>query len=455
MTLSLTRTALLLLVVWLFAATSAQAGWWIFGKKAPDGVQFRELTINTLSFEETDTEITLYRDALPNGLVRIAGQATSSNGKIGSVQVSTDAQATWQKAKLTKSGVFEFTFTPTMGTPYTVCVKAIDTTNTTNDLAATKKVVTVVERDLRKEVQASLDAMVAAYCAEQPTQFMACVSENFTADDAVLDRAIRSDFSLFDNIDLRCTVSSLATGKGGNLYVAVTYTRFLVAKANGKTYKDTGVTEFVFAAEGGGWKIYAMKMPLLFGVSAPADVATGVVRAAENTAVIVVTPKNDVQIVNIKDAEKIAQGEPTSDPIPIITVTMRYTGAIDIPIYAFDTDTLGTEAQVAGQIPPRTGDMGLAGGYWIFKPATTGVKLAQGIQNLTEAPAAGYIALNHIKAPAAGDAYAIKLPNGKYVLAEVVSYSYTPLPGANDPAFVTDSTITVKCKYQPNGTAKF
>lgn len=445
MTTKMTKIILLLITISILA-TTAHAGWWIFGKKTPEGVQFRTLTINNIPFEEADATIILYKDSLQNGLIRIAGQATSSNGKIGAVQVSINAKSSWAKAKLTKNGTFEYTFTPVVGTKYDINVKAIDTTNTTNDIEATKKTVSVEDRDLRKEVQAALDEITAAYCSEQQTKFMGFVSENFTADKTVLDRAIRSDFNLFDNIDLRCNINSLAIGKNGNLFVSLNYTRFLIATKDGKSYKDKGLTEFAFQSVAGKWKIYSMKMPLIFGISNPNDVATGTVTGGENSGILVVVPGGGVQIVDIKNADDTING---SNSIDVQTVTLNCNDFANPPAYIFDTDSKTTAPN--GAAFPTPADWGLVGGYLVFKPGTQTVTLGQPIQGITEAPAAGYVPNNHIQGPVNGASYALKMPDGKYVLLEVVSYSYV---GVNL-NIVTSSTITVKFKYQPNGTTKF
>jgi hypothetical protein len=437
---------ILLLLSISILTVSVNAGWWIFGKKTPEGVQFRTLTVNNIPFEEADAAIILYRDSLQNGLVKIAGQATSSNGKIGTVQVSINGKSSWVKAKLAKNGVFEYTFTPVVGTKYDVYVKAIDTTNSSNDIEATKKIISVENRDLRKEVQAAIDEMVAAYCGEQNAKFMGFVSEDFTADKTVLDRAVRSDFTLFDNIDLRCNINSLATGKGGNLYVALNYTRFVIATKDGKSYKDKGLTEFVFQNVAGKWKIYSMKMPLIFGISNPNDVATGTVTGGENGGILVVTPGGGVQIVDINDADDTING---NNNIEAQTITLNCTDFVNPPAYIFDTDMKTTAAN--GPAFPNPADMGLAGAYWVLKPGSQVQALGQPIQNLTEAPTTGYGANTHIKAPVNGISYAVKLPDGKYVLAEIVSFSYV---GINIDA-TTSSTITIKFKYQPNGTNKF
>jgi len=106
-------------------------------------------------------------------------------------------------------------------------------------------------------------------------------------DAGVLDNAIRKDFSAFDNIDLRYTINSIASGKGG-IYVSISYNRALISSRDGRPYRDSGITEFVFRAAGDTVKVFSMKNPLIFGLSDAANVSTGTVRTVSNDPVIIV-----------------------------------------------------------------------------------------------------------------------------------------------------------------------
>ena len=53
--------------------------------------------------------------------------------------------------------------------------------------------------------------------AENQRGFMELVGKDFLGDEAALDRAIRSDFDLFLNIDLRYRINSIASDGNGRV----------------------------------------------------------------------------------------------------------------------------------------------------------------------------------------------------------------------------------------------
>jgi hypothetical protein len=133
----------------------------------------------------------------------------------------------------------------------------------------------------------ALNRLTDAYMSENPTTFMANVSDDFAGDFTILDRAIRKDFTNFDNIDLRFTLNSMATGAKGGVVVIITYNRFLFGTKSGQSYRDRGMTEFAFALEGSGLKLKSMKFPLIFGLSDAANVATGVIQGPDDMVITV------------------------------------------------------------------------------------------------------------------------------------------------------------------------
>jgi len=124
--------------------------------------------------------------------------------------------------------------------------------------------------------------MIRAYSSENLSQFMAYISEDFAADKSILDRAVMHDFSAFKNIELRYTFNNVTNDPHGGISVSITFTRTVTSALTGQLFSDGGMTEFVFKLEGDGYKVYSMKMPLIFGLSDAANVATGVVNSAAN-----------------------------------------------------------------------------------------------------------------------------------------------------------------------------
>ncbi len=73
-----------------------------------------------------------------------------------------------------------------------------------------------------------MEGMAEAYRREDAGKFMSYVAEDFAGDAVNLDRAIRKDFSLFDNIDLRFTINNVASG-GKGIVVSINFSRSLIS----------------------------------------------------------------------------------------------------------------------------------------------------------------------------------------------------------------------------------
>ena len=298
---------LAVLLLMTAACGVAEAKWWILGK-SEEPVDFQYLYINNISFLEKSEKITLFRDSLPEGRVVIRGKAKTKAGKVGSVEVSLDNRETWQKAKLGESGAFEFSFKPELGKTYDLYIKVLDTTGKSNRIEDTYRQITLSDRDLAAAVREVLQKLVDAYCQENPAAFMALVSDDFAGDAALLDRAIRKDFTAFDQIDLRFTVSSVASGAKGRVYVSLLYNRFLISAKSGASFTDKGTTEFVFEQKDDGLLVWSMKNPLIFGLSDAGNVATGTVYTAGNDTILVVDDAGNASQVPFQQGIDIIAG---------------------------------------------------------------------------------------------------------------------------------------------------
>ena len=147
-----------------------------------------------------------------------------------------------------------------------------------------------------------LDKMIAAYRNEEPSGFMKYVSDNFTGDATLLDRAIRKDFSAFDNIDLTYTLNNISSDPKGRIFVSINYNRKVISSKSGAMLTDRGTTEFIFSLEEGGPKVYSMKNPLIFGLSDASNVAQGTVMSSSNDPILVVYSTGKAATLPFRDA---------------------------------------------------------------------------------------------------------------------------------------------------------
>jgi hypothetical protein len=443
---NLLRYFIVITLLALLPATS-QAKWWIFGQSENE-ISTKYLYLNGVSYDELGDKVTVYRETLENGQIMLRGKAATSSSAVGSVQVSSNNKESWEKARKSSDGSFEYSFRPEAGKTYILFVKIIDTTGKSNDVDATRKEIAISDQNIAALVRQAVNEMIAAYRAEDPTRFMALVGEDFAGDPSVLDRAIRKDFSAFDSIDITYTINNV-TAATGKIYASFSFSRKLTSTRSGQTLSDKGVSEFVFTLGEKGPLVFSMKNPLIFGLSDASEVATGTVNTGSNEPTILITSSGDVITQPFTDAIKTIDNGGVVQTAADTVESDSFTLSSDCPngvcapngfdFTAGDTTTFSANA-----------DINLEINILFIKPGVTLKVLGPvGINNIHEAPPDGYITPenNNIGVESnVGNTIAFRLLNGKYALLEVVSY--TDLGNA-----VTRSTY--RYKYQSDGTRSF
>ncbi|BBA71108.1 hypothetical protein [Geobacter sulfurreducens] len=439
------RFVVILLMLAMLPATG-HAKWWIFGQSENE-ISTRYLYLNGVSYDELGDKVTIYRETLENGQVVLRGKAATSSSAVGSVQVSTTNKESWEKARKTSDGSFEYAFRPETGKSYVLYVKIIDTTGKTNDVDATRKEIVISDQNISTLVRQAMDELIAAYRAEDPARFMALIGEDFAADPTVLDRAIRRDFTLFDNIDLRYTLNNV-TAANGKIYVGFTFSRKLTSTRNSQTLTDKGASEFIFSLGEKGPLVSSMKNPLIFGLSDASNVATGTVNTGTNDPVIVVTSNGDIITQPFTDAiTTIDNGgvvQTGFDTVESGSFILDNTGSCFQPGFVFASQEVTCT---------WTGDINLEINLMFIKNGIGVQNLGSGgINSFSQAPAGGYAISDGTGLTAftvednIGNTFAFQMPDGKYALLEVVSY--TDLGGGN-------TRSTYRFAYQTNGTRNF
>jgi len=441
-------------IVMILFSGKVEAKWWIFGA-SEDEVTINYLYLNNYSYDELGPKVTIYKETLPDGMIVLKGKASVKKGKIGGVRVTINNKEKWEDAKLSERGDFEYRFKAEAGKTYVVYVEVMDTTGKTNDIEATRKEIVVSEQNIQSAIRSVLDKMVEAYRREDGNTFMSYVSEDFAGDVVNLDRAIRRDFTLFDNIDLRYSINNITSGDKGLIFVSINYNRMVISTKTGKSYTDRGTTEFVFKIGDKGPKVYSMKFPLIFGLSDAGNVATGVVRTVSQDKVLVVDDKGNVDTKPLDEAVKIMKEESISE-VQSGTFTLE-TKEISQGILRFMhcfgfvfEDNIRTDG-----IPPAYGgtydnyDVYLEINLLFLNSGVSAVDLGiKNINDIKEVPATGYTSQPIPVQGNIGRAYALKLANGKYAIIEIVSFtliSSSPL----------HTKATFRYKYQPDGSRKF
>lgn len=116
-------------------------------------------------------------------------------------------------------------------------------------------------------VKAAIDKMIASYSKGNAEEFMGSVADGFTGDKTLLERAVRKDFSLYTDIDIRYTLDNVIPDSGDMVSVLITFTRNHTVIQTTVRGTESGTTELIFKRAGKILKLYSMKPPLVFGIS--------------------------------------------------------------------------------------------------------------------------------------------------------------------------------------------
>lgn len=272
---------LILLVALLCIVPSVQAKWWIFGG-ADEEVSFNYLYVGDLSFDDINQEAIILKDSLKEGFLHIRGKAYSGKNKIGNISISLDNAKTWQKVKFESDGAFDFTFEPDLEASYDIYVKVIDTSGKSNEIEDANVKISFTDLDVQEQIEKTLNALRNAYQNENDARFMEYVSENFEGDDVTLERALRKDFSVLEDINIDFTINSVAFSNS-KYYASISFNRRVTTAFDASSIDDSGVTEFTFSVGKNGAMLLSMKNPLIFGLTYASDIASGNVASAQNS----------------------------------------------------------------------------------------------------------------------------------------------------------------------------
>lgn len=159
----------------------------------------------------------------------------------------------------------------------------------------TGKEVILSGKDIRPVINSALQAMIEAYQARDVAGFMSYVSDDFTGDNTELDRAIRRDFSIFSDIDIRVVLYTVTADSNGKIYASLSYNRRLVSMRTGETFTDRGMAELIFRTGADHPMLYSMRNPIIFGLSND-DLTAGTVIATGDYSRLIVDERGQIII---------------------------------------------------------------------------------------------------------------------------------------------------------------
>lgn len=430
---------LAVLTIGMLFVPKAEAKWWIFGQGKED-LTINYLYLNKTSFDESDNKITFYSDMLPDGTLNITGRASVKNAKIGYVKVTTDNKQNWEKAKLSDKGVFQYSFKPEIDKEYELYIEIADTTGRINNVEDTYKKIKVLKGNISELIRDALNGMINAYQNEESNLFMTYVSPDFAGDESVLDSAVRKDFTAFDYIKINYTINNISTDATGKAFVSLNYNRSVISSKSGRTYTDYGNTEFVFKNYDGKYKVFAMKNPLIFGLSDAGNVATGTIQSTNNNPIILVDESGNVDekpfdqaIDVIEDGDDGGSGSYESG-----STTLAAGDA-----WNFETAEKGTGVHFSlhgATVFVDTWNEFGTGDPWFDGKGI--IDLGTGsLASVTSVPATGYSNTYVDISTLVGHVLAVHLSNTNYAVVKIVSWDGT--------------NASLQFKYQPDGSTNF
>jgi hypothetical protein len=288
--------------------------------------------------------------------------------------------------------------------------------------------------------------MIDAYKKEDAGLFMSFVSDDFVSDKIVLERAIRNDFSAFENIDLRYTINNLVSDSKGKIFVSLNFNRMVISSKTGKSFTDKGTTEFVFKLEGDKPKVYSMKHPLIFGLSDAGNIATGVVKLSTNEQIIVVDENGNVAEKPFDEATGGESSTIESGNFTLKTACDQGSGVCVHQGFNFEEGEV-----ILGIIPgddssPTNYDIYMELNLMFLNNGVSQIDLGiKSISEIKEVPDSGYKEEPFVVSENTGHCFAIKLANGKYAVVEIVNFAFLN----------NGSSANFRYKYQPNGSRNF
>lgn len=426
---------LILLITLLCLVPSIEAKWWIFGGSEEE-VSFNYLYVGNLSFDDINQEAIILESSLDEGYLHIRGKGRSGKNTIGNVSISLDGAKTWQKVKFEKDGGFDFTFEPDLKATYDIYVKIIDTSGKSNEIEDSHVKISFSDLDVQEQIEKTLNALRNAYQNENDTKFMEYVSENFEGDDVTLERAIRKDFSVLEDINIDFTINSVAFSNN-KYYASISFNRRVTSAYDASSIDDSGVTEFSFSVGKNGAMLLSMKHPLIFGLTYANDVASGVVASTQNSDKYL-TISND-GTVKEESIQTISQGGEEDDYATSGSFTLE--NGCNPPCnnadgFNFTDDnktTLISDSEINKEINMLWGQAG-----------TTMQNLGNlSISNIT-VPDNGY---TNNASLSIGETIAIRLANNTYAVIKVTSMFTSPPPAI--------FKISFDYKYNPGGSKTF
>jgi len=116
-----------------------------------------------------------------------------------------------------------------------------------------------------KLIKKTIDDLIDAYIYKSLEKFMSNVDDDYTGDKAILDGAIRKDFSLITDISISYTINSIIPDFKDMVFVSIKFTRTYTDINTGSRNLDEGLCTMIFKIKNNKPFLYSMRDKPLFG----------------------------------------------------------------------------------------------------------------------------------------------------------------------------------------------
>ncbi len=116
-----------------------------------------------------------------------------------------------------------------------------------------------------KLIKKTIDDLIDAYVYKSLEKFMSNVDDDYTGDKAILDGAIRKDFSLITDISISYTINSIIPDFKDMVFVSIKFTRTYTDINTGSRNLDEGLCTMIFKIKNNKPFLYSMRDKPLFG----------------------------------------------------------------------------------------------------------------------------------------------------------------------------------------------
>jgi len=393
-----------------------------------------DVRLNTRAVTGFERQITVSRDELDNGRIRVTARLSEIEG-VEAMLLSLDAGRTWDEMQVSRDIGFEFL--PAAGQRYEFVLRLKRGPGKDDVYMKLLQDAWVVYEnvDYTQLVLNAIKELAEAYEAQSAAAFGQLISRDYLGNRAFLEEGVRFDFDMFSAIQLKIFVNRIDVRKGFAT-VETKWDKKQIPRSTGQQQTTTGRTTMTFVPEDGLMKISNMRGNLLYATLSP-EIAEA--SGLSQNVVDQVRTARDERTATQPGAGDTEDSGGVSGGSAISVQTASIVADTGAPSDCIDFET-GAQSEPAS----GTADLGFEGNILWSQNTSTIQEVSSSFDGLTTAPTSGYGAFAG-EPIVAGKVYAFKTTEGLYGKMQILSSSETPPASA---IFTTN----IKYAVQSNGT---